>query len=39
MTIGTIDEAQRKAATVVGFSYLLRYRRRSSPSIAFDNAA
>jgi hypothetical protein len=23
MTIGTIDESQRKAATVVGFSYLL----------------
>src|ERR1700730_4760145 len=46
MTIGTIDESQRKASTVVGFSYLLAlppavfaefYVR--AQLIAFDNAA
>ena len=46
MTIGTIDESQRKAATVVGFSYLFAlppaifaefYVR--TQLIAFDNAA
>ncbi len=46
MTIGTIDESQRKAATVVGLSYLLAlppaifaefYVR--TQLIAFDNAA
>jgi uncharacterized protein DUF4386 len=46
MTIGTIDESQRKAATVVGFSYLFAlppaifaefYVR--TQLIVFDNAA
>jgi hypothetical protein len=46
MTIGTIDESQRKAATVVGFSYLFAlppaifaefYVR--TRLVAFDNAA